>query len=121
MPKKILLVDDSATFREVVSKALVDAGYEVAQAENGKDALNKLCESTPDLIVSDVNMPEMNGIQFVEKVKENQDFRFIPIMMLTTEGSEQIKTRGKELGVRAWMIKPFKAETLLNAVTKLVP
>ncbi|CBL43760.1 predicted response regulator receiver [gamma proteobacterium HdN1] len=120
MSKTVLVVDDSSTFRQVVAQSLKTAGYEVVEGANGKDALEKLNGQKISLIVSDVNMPIMDGLAFVREVKKLANYKFTPIIMLTTESGEATKTVGKELGVKAWMVKPFKADLLLSAASKLI-
>ncbi len=120
MDKTILVVDDSSSFRNVVSIALKDAGYQVIQACDGKDALGKLDGKKINLIISDVNMPVMDGLSFVKAAKQLAAYRFTPIIMLTTEAGESKKAEGKAAGVRAWVVKPFQPPVLLDAVAKLV-
>ena len=117
---KILVVDDSDTLRKVVSIALNGAGYEVVEACDGKDALTKLNGDKINLIISDVNMPNMDGISFVKEVKKLPAYKFTPIIMLTTEAGDDLKLEGKEAGAKAWVVKPFKPEKMLEAVQKLV-
>lgn len=120
MAKTILIVDDSDTMRQVVSIALKGAGYEVLEGRDGKDALGKLTGQKVHLIVSDVNMPNMDGFTFVSEVKKIPAYRFTPIIMLTTEMAEEKKAAGQAAGAKAWMVKPFKPDQLLNAVSKLI-
>ncbi|WP_018605294.1 response regulator [Uliginosibacterium gangwonense] len=120
MSKTILIVDDSASLRQVVRIALTNAGYAVIEAEDGKDALGKLDGTKIHLIISDVNMPIMDGIEFLKNVKTHANYKFTPVIMLTTEGGEAKKLQGQQAGARAWVVKPFKPEQLLNAVSKLV-
>ena len=120
MAKTILIVDDSVSFRHVVSLALSGAGYDVIQACDGKDALSKLDGRKLNLIVSDVNMPVMDGLSFVRAAKQLPAYKFTPIIMLTTEAGEDKKAEGKAAGVRAWVVKPFQPPVLLDAVSKLV-
>ncbi len=123
MAKTILIVDDSASLRRVVNMALSTAGYEIIEAEDGVDALKKLGglgEKKIHLIICDVNMPNMNGIEFVTQLKAQNVFKFTPVIMLTTEGDNEVKMAGKEAGAKAWMIKPFNPEQMLNAVAKLI-
>lgn len=120
MDKTILVVDDSSSFRNVVSIALKDAGYQVIQACDGKDALGKLDGKKINLIISDVNMPVMDGLSFVKAAKQIAAYRFTPIIMLTTEAGENKKAEGKAAGVRAWVVKPFQPPVLLDAVSKLI-
>lgn len=119
MSKTILVVDDSASIRQVVSITLKGAGYEVIEACDGKDALSKLNGQKIHLIVSDVNMPNLDGIGLVKQVKANPQYKFTPIMMLTTESQESKKQEGKAAGAKAWLVKPFQPPMLLSAVSKL--
>lgn len=120
MAKTIMVIDDSSSLRIVVGIALKGAGYEVIEACDGKDALSKLNGQKIHLIVSDVNMPNMDGIQFVVAAKKIPAYQFTPIIMLTTESNPEKKKEGQAAGVKAWVVKPFKPEVLLNAVQKLV-
>ncbi len=120
MAKTIMVVDDSASLRNVVSIALKGAGYEVIEACDGRDALSKLTGQKVHLIVSDVNMPNMDGITLVREVKKLPNYKFTPIMMLTTESQPEKKQQGKEAGAKAWLVKPFQPPVLLDAVAKLV-
>ena len=120
MAKTILIVDDSASLRQVVSIALKGAGYDVLEGCDGKDALGKLDGRKIHLIISDVNMPNMDGITFVHEVKKLPNYKFTPIIMLTTESQETKKREGQLAGAKAWVVKPFKPEQMLVAVSKLV-
>lgn len=120
MSKTILVVDDSFSLRQAVGIALKGAGYEVVEAEDGKAALGKCDGRKFNLIISDVNMPNMDGISFVKAVKALPAYKFTPIIMLTTESDTSKVTEGKNAGVRAWVIKPFQPPALLDAVSKLV-
>lgn len=119
MAKTIMIVDDSASIREVVNIALTGAGYDVIEASDGKDALEKLNGKKVHLIVSDVNMPNMDGISLVKEVKQHPEYKHTPIMMLTTESQDSKKQEGKEAGAKAWLVKPFQPPVLLSAVAKL--
>lgn len=120
MPKTILIVDDSSSVRTVVATALKGAGYHVMDACDGKDALSKLTGEKVHLIISDVNMPNMDGITFVKEVKKLPNYKFTPICMLTTESEQSKMQEGKEAGAKAWIVKPFQPPKLLAAVEKLV-
>ena len=120
MTKKILVIDDSASLRQVVSIALKGAGYEVIEAEDGQQALKRLDNNRVHLAICDVNMPVMDGITFVKEVKKRSDHRFLPIIMLTTESRESRKQEGQMAGAKAWVVKPFRPEQILNAVSKLI-
>jgi two-component system chemotaxis response regulator CheY len=118
--KKILLVDDSVTLRMSLKEPLEKEGFEVIEAEDGLEGL-KFLEEHPDvnLVISDVKMPNMDGLEMVEQIKAIEKYKFIPILMLTTEGATDVKQKGVELGVKAWAIKPFKAHKIISAVKKL--
>lgn len=115
-----MIVDDSSSLRQVVSISLKRAGYTVLEGENGQDALNKLKVSKANLIISDVNMPIMDGITFVKELKKLPDYKFTPVIMLTTESEQDKRDAGKAAGAKAWVVKPFQPETMLNAVSKLL-
>jgi len=120
MAKTILIVDDSASVRQVVGIALRGAGYDVIEGRDGADALTKLDGRKVHLIISDVNMPNMDGITFLKQVKAMASYRFTPVIMLTTESQEEKKREGQQAGAKAWMVKPFQPTQLLGAVAKLV-
>lgn len=120
MAKKILIIDDSAVFRKVLHLQLKNAGFEVTEATDGVDGFTKATSSDFNLIVCDVNMPNMDGLTFVGKIRGNEKARFIPIIMLTTESQEEKKRKGLEAGAKAWLVKPFSPEQLLNAINKLI-
>lgn len=120
MGKLIMVVDDSASLRQVVGIALKGAGYDVLEASDGKDALKKLTGQRVHLIVSDVNMPNMDGITMVQEIKKLPAYKFTPIMMLTTESDQAKMMAGKAAGAKAWLVKPFQPSALLDAVSKLV-
>jgi two-component system chemotaxis response regulator CheY len=119
MSKTILIVDDSTSLRQVVKMALQGAGYTVLEAGDGAAALALLDGRKIHMAVCDVNMPRMNGIEFVRAAKALPAYRFLPVLMLTTETQEAKKEEGKAAGAKAWMVKPFAPATLLNAVSKL--
>ncbi|AUZ45834.1 response regulator [Pseudomonas orientalis] len=120
MAKNVLVVDDSSSVRQVVGIALKSAGYDVIEASDGKDALSKLTGQKVHLIISDVNMPNMDGITFVKEVKKLANYKFTPIIMLTTESQEAKKAEGQAAGARAWVVKPFQPAQMLAAVSKLI-
>ena len=100
--------------------AAIEAGYETVLANDGQAGLDALALGGIDLIFSDVNMPIMNGLEMVEKIRKQQEFRFIPIVMLTTESKPELKEKAKELGVKAWFLKPFNKEKFLLVLDKLL-
>ena len=120
MAKTIMVVDDSASLRQVVSIALTGAGYEVVQACDGKDALAKLDGRKLHLIISDVNMPNMDGLTFVKAAKQLPAYKFTPVIMLTTEAGDAMKQQGQAAGAKAWVVKPFQPAQMLAAVAKLI-
>lgn len=120
MAKTIMMVDDSASMRQLATIALKSAGYEVVDACDGTDALKKLTGQKVHLIISDVNMPNMDGISFLKAVKQLPAYKFTPVIMMTTESGEDKKKEGREAGAKAWIVKPFDPPRLLGAVQKLV-
>ncbi len=120
MPKTILIVDDSASVRQVVSIALRGAGYDVITGVDGIDALKKLDGQRVHLIISDINMPNIDGITFVTEVRKLPAYKFTPIMMLTTESQDAKKRQAQAAGAKAWVTKPFQPPQMLAAVSKLI-
>lgn len=120
MKKTILIVDDSISLRQVVKIALKGAGYEVIEACDGVDGLSKLDGREIALVISDVNMPNMDGITFVRELKKRPAYRFAPVMMLTTESQESTKREGQAAGAKAWLVKPFQPAQLMMAVSRLI-
>jgi two-component system chemotaxis response regulator CheY len=120
MPKTILVIDDSDSARAVIGCTLKEAGYTVIEACDGKDGLSKLNGEKIHLIVCDVNMPEMDGIRFVEEAKKLPAYQFTPIIMLTTVSQESKKREGQSVGAKAWVVKPFQPAQLLTAISKLI-
>lgn len=120
MAKKIMIVDDSASIRQVAKMTLLAEGYEVIDACDGLDAINKLDDGKVNLIISDLNMPNMDGLSLLKKVKEMGQYRFTPFLMLTTESGSDFVSQGKQAGAKAWMIKPFKPEKLINTVSRIL-
>lgn len=121
MSKRILIVDDSSTIRDVLGIALKREGYDVVTAEDGVDALKKLDGQSINLIITDVNMPNMDGITLVKEVKKLPAYKFTPICMLTTEAGQEMMNEGKAAGAKAWIIKPFQPPQLLDVVSRLLP
>jgi two-component system chemotaxis response regulator CheY len=120
MAKRFLIVDDSASMRQLVSFTVMDAGYDVLVAENGADALAKLAGAPVDMVITDLNMPEMDGITFIRRLRGMAEYRFVPIVMLTTEAQEARKQEGRAAGASGWIVKPFLPEKLLDVVRKFV-
>ncbi|MBI5234904.1 MAG: response regulator [Deltaproteobacteria bacterium] len=120
MAKTVMVVDDSASVRQVVNIVLKTGGYEVIEACDGVDAMKKLYGQRVNLVICDVNMPNMDGITFVKNLKTSPSHKFTPVIMLTTESAESKKFEGRQAGAKAWFVKPFKPESMLEAVSKLV-
>jgi two-component system chemotaxis response regulator CheY len=120
MSERVLIIDDSATVREQVKSTLGEAGYEVLEAVDGEDGLARIREGALSLVVCDVNMPNMNGIELLEKLRAEGRYGGLPILMLTTEGQPELIARAKALGARGWMVKPVQSEQLALAVKKLI-
>lgn len=120
MSKTVLVVDDSRSLRQTVATALQREGYNVLEAGDGSEALKHLDGKKINLIVSDVNMPNLDGISMVKQMRNLPNYKFTPVIMLTTESGSDKMQEGKAAGVRAWVVKPFKSDQLLDAVSKLV-
>ncbi len=120
MAKVIMTVDDSASIRQMVGLTLRGAGFEVVEAEDGIEAITKLKEQHVDMLITDLNMPNMDGIELVKQVRSNQAIKFIPIIMLTTESQEKKKKEAKTSGATGWIVKPFKPEQLLAVIKKVL-
>jgi two-component system chemotaxis response regulator CheY len=120
MGKTIMSVDDSASVRQMVGFTLRTAGYDVVEAQDGLDALNKLEETPVNMILTDLNMPNMDGIELIRRVRSGGSHKFIPIIMLTTESQADKKMAGKAAGATGWIVKPFKPEKLLAVVKKVM-
>jgi two-component system chemotaxis response regulator CheY len=121
MGKTILTVDDSKTMRDMLRATLAGAGYAVVQAEHGQDGLDQLAAGRPDLIITDINMPVMDGITFVERCRAQARTLSTPILILTTESSDEMKARGRAAGATGWIVKPFNPQALLRVVEKVCP
>jgi two-component system, chemotaxis family, chemotaxis protein CheY len=120
MPKKILIIDDSAAIRQSISFILGQEGYETVEATDGLEALTMLGSiEALDLIITDVNMPNLDGIGFIRKARELEKFKFTPILVLTTESQGSKMNEGKEAGATGWIVKPFNSEKLLGIVKKV--
>jgi two-component system chemotaxis response regulator CheY len=118
--RRILAVDDSASVRQMVSFTLRKAGYEVVEAVDGKDALAKIGREKFDMIITDLNMPNLDGIQLIAAVRNLAGCSFVPMLMLTTESQAEKKDAGRKAGATGWIVKPFNAEQLIYVVQKLV-
>lgn len=119
MGKRILVVDDSAAVRQSVSFVLEQEGYEIIQADDGSTALTKLDGDPYALIITDVNMPTMDGIELTRRIRQEEAYKFTPIVILTTESQSDTMNSGKEAGATGWIVKPFNSEKLLQVVKRL--
>jgi two-component system chemotaxis response regulator CheY len=118
--KKIMTVDDSSTFRKVLGLSLRGAGYEVIEAGDGEEALEKLDTSPVDMVITDLTMPGMNGIELVREIRSRSDCQSLPVVMLSTVGEEKTLEEGREAGATGWMVKPFEPEELLSVIGQLL-
>ncbi|MBF0486826.1 response regulator [Candidatus Magnetominusculus dajiuhuensis] len=120
MAKVIMTVDDSASVRQMVAFTLKGAGYTVVEAVDGKDALAKLAQTQINMMITDLNMPNLDGIGLIKGVRAMPAYKFIPIVMLTTESQDSKKQEGKSAGATGWIVKPFKPDQLLAVVKKVL-
>ena len=122
MAKTVLVVDDSPTMRQKVAFTLTSAGYQVVEAGNGKEAVGKVTGGAkPDLVVTDQNMPEMDGITLIKEIRKMPALKFTPILMLTTEASDDKKKAGQAAGATGWIVKPFNPEQMMAVIKKVLP
>jgi len=122
MAQTVLIVDDSRTMRDMVALTLADAGFQVVQAGDGDEAVGKLASgSKPDLVVTDLNMPGMDGISLIREIRKMPTLKFTPILMLTTESSDDKKAEGRAAGATGWIVKPFNPEQFLKVLKKVLP
>ena len=121
MARKMLTVDDSSSVRKLVEFTLKAKGFEVGSAEDGQAALELIAKEDFDAVILDINMPRMNGLEFLQKIRENDAFASIPVIMLTTEGQDEDKDKAIALGATAYIVKPFKPTQLLALIEKIFP
>ena len=121
MSKTILAVDDSPSMRMLLKASLTAKGYTVETAEDGVHGLERLGEVAPDLLITDINMPRMNGIELIEAVRARQKYRSLPILVLSTEFSDEKRSRAREAGATGWITKPFDADKLGAAIRRVCP
>lgn len=117
---KILAVDDSTSMRQMVTFTLKGAGFQVIEASDGVDALNKAKSEQVDLVISDVNMPNMNGIDLVKELRGLSNYKYTPMLMLTTEAGDDSKSAGRAAGATGWIVKPFNPDQLLATIKKIL-
>ena len=116
----ILVVDDSVSLRNMVTFTLKNEGFDVVEAGDGQEALSKAKGAKFDLVLTDVNMPKMDGITFCAALRKEAAFKFTPILILTTENSPEMKEKGKTAGATGWLVKPFNPEKLLSTIKRVV-
>ena len=119
MTTRVLTVDDSKTMRDMLAVTLRTAGYDVLQAENGQEGLDVLGSNPVDVIITDINMPVMDGFTFIKKLREHASHLATPILILTTESSKEKKDQGRAAGATGWIVKPFDPVKLLDVVRKV--
>ena len=115
-----MTVDDYASVRQMVSFTLKNEGYDVSEAVDGLDAITKLENEPVDMVLTDLNMPNMDGIELIKKLRANPKFKFVPIIFLTTESQDEKKQEGKQAGATGWIVKPFKPEQLVGVIKKVL-
>ena len=121
MSRKIMTVDDSPTIRQALYTALISGGYDVVEAVDGREALAKLSSDSVHLLITDLNMPHMDGIELIRKVRRDGKNRFLPIIMLTSEAQNEKKMQGRAAGASGWVVKPFTPSQLLAVVNLVCP
>lgn len=119
MTMTVLTVDDSRTMRDMLRLALASAGWSVVQAGDGLEGLNALDQTRPDVIITDINMPNLDGFGFIERVRARAELRGVPILVLTTESSEEKKAQARRAGATGWIVKPFDAAKLVAVVRRV--
>lgn len=119
MSLTVAIIDDSQTMRDMVSYTLKEAGYTVMEAEDGRQALNVLAANKPDVVITDLNMPNMDGLSLIKELRAKDEYQGTPILMLTTESDVEKKNAGREAGATGWIVKPFNPEKLLSVIQKV--
>ena len=120
MGKKIMIVDDSVSIRQMVHFTLKEAGYEIYECVDGSDAVYKVKLTKPDMFITDLNMPKMDGLELIKNLRAMAEFKFTPIIMLTTESQEEKKLEGKKVGATGWIVKPFNPAQLIAVVKRVL-
>jgi len=121
MSKCVLTIDDSKTMRDMLAHTLTNAGYEVVQAEDGQKGLDAAGSSNPDIVITDINMPVMDGLTFIRNFRDNPENAATPVLVLTTERSNEMKVKGRDAGATGWIVKPFDPEQLVRTLKKVSP
>ncbi len=117
---QVLIVDDSHSIRELLTSLLRKAGFDVTSADDGKAGLKTAKKSAFDLIITDVNMPEMDGIELLKNLRKLPEYSFKPILILTTEFSQEMKQKGRDAGATGWLVKPFDPEKLIDVISRIL-
>jgi two-component system chemotaxis response regulator CheY len=120
MTIKILAVDDSPTMRGLIGAALTNGGFEVHFAEDGIEGLEQLPEANPDLVLTDINMPRMDGFGVIEGVRNDPKYGSLPVLVLTTESGEELKARARSAGATGWIVKPFDDQRLISVINRVL-
>jgi two-component system chemotaxis response regulator CheY len=120
MSKTILTVDDSASIRQMIGFTLKQAGYNVIEGVDGQDGLAKAKTQQADLVITDLNMPNMNGLELITALRQEANYKFTPILMLTTESDDSKKAAGKQAGATGWIVKPFNPDQLLKVIARVI-
>lgn len=121
MSKTVLVVDDSASMRGLISHTLTQAGFTVIEGSNGQEGLERLAGKRVEIIITDLNMPVMDGIQFITQLRAKREYKFTPVLMLTTESQDTKKQAAKVAGATGWITKPFNPEQMLQTIAKVLP
>ncbi len=119
MALQVLAVDDSRTIREMLTSCLTSAGCEVVVAQDGVEGLERLSGAQPDVVITDINMPRMNGFEFISAVRSGEQNRHVPILVLTTESADDLKHRARSAGATGWIVKPFDELKLISAIRRV--
>lgn len=120
MSHTILAIDDSRTMRTMLKVALTNAGFDVQLAEDGIDGLEQFEKSVPDAVITDINMPRLDGFGVIDGIRKESQYKSVPILVLTTESANELKMRAKHAGATGWIVKPFDQDKLVGALRRLV-
>ena len=119
MTIKVLAIDDSRTIRSLVHKVMEEAGFECVLAEDGVDGVNRFAEENPDIVITDINMPNMDGFGVISTIRGGTTNRMVPILVLTTESADHLKAKARDAGATGWIIKPFDDQTIVSMVRRV--